>query len=272
MRNREADIYNLSSVASMRLSNPLTGVCGDHPITRNNTPWRLGEHLRLLDIARRLLRSCVRFVMSKAWFAMSMCPSPSDTTPWLHSVVSNVREVVPGEIWEATTVTVAQGSIAAKEETFYVLEPTCEVIGRPPMPASLPETFPGTQRSLPIRADWSEYVTDRIIALAEAPEKRLLDCVQWANYEEYQNGISRHWLARTLSEGEVGELKKRVAEKYVLASVVENRYGIWTYESPNTDGPVISPLASAGRGGRSRRWRTSLSCPRNRTTERSGQR
>jgi len=139
----------------------------------------------------------------------------------------NVREVVPDEIWEVTTMTVAQGSIAAKEEAFYVLEPTCEVIGRPPVtPTPLPESLPNTQRSIPIRVDWSEYVADRIISLAEAPGNRLLDRVQWAHFEEYQNGVSRHWLTRTQGEGEVGGLKRQVAEKYILASVVENRYGV----------------------------------------------
>ena len=171
--------------------------------------------------------------MSKSWFAISKCPSPSDTIPWLHSVVVGVREVVPDEIWEVTTMTVAQGPIAAERETFYVLEPTCEVIGRPPTTsAPLTEIIPNTQGSLPIRADWSEYVIDSIISPAEVPRKRLLDRVQWANYEEYQNGIGRHWLTRTRDEGEVGESKKRVAEKYVLASVVENRYGICIYKRP----------------------------------------
>lgn len=178
--------------------------------------------------------------MSKIWFAISKCPRASDAAFWLHSVVMNVREVIPDEVWEVTTMTVAQGSTAAKEETFYVLEPTCEVIGRPPnKPVSLPETIPNTQHSFPIRADWSEYVTDRIILSTEAAGKRLLDRVQWAHFEEYQHGISRHWLTRTQGEGEVGELKRRVAEKYVLASVVENRYGVpGCGVSPDTD--VIS--------------------------------
>ena len=167
--------------------------------------------------------------MTKAWFAISECPGPSDTSPWNHSVVTGVREVVPDEIWEVTTMTMAQGSREEKKETFYVLEPTCEVIGRPAnKPVSLLETALNVQHSLPIRVDWSEYVTDRIISPAEAPGKRLLDQVQWAHYEEYQNGISRHWLTRTQGEGEVGELKRRVAEKYILASVVENRYGTLT--------------------------------------------
>jgi len=199
--------------------------------------------------------------MSKSWFAISKCPDPSDTTPWLHSVVVGVREVVPDEIWEVTTMTVAQGPIAAENETFYVLEPTCEVIGHPPtLPVPLPETIPS---SLPIRADWSEYVIDRIISSAEAPGKRLL---QWANYEEYQNGISRHWLTRTQGEGGVGELKRRVAEKYVLASVVENRYGICMRGRPDADCLVMLSPASAGHGSRSRRWRTNLWCPQDRTT------
>ena len=164
--------------------------------------------------------------MTKAWFAISECPGPSNTSPWLHSVVMDTREIVPDEIWEVTTMTAAQGSTTEKKETFYILEPTCEVIGCPPYePACLPETAPNAQHSLPIRMDWSEYVADRIVSPTESPGKRLLDQVQWAHYEEYQNGISRHWVTRTQGEGEVGELKRRVAEKYILASVVENRYG-----------------------------------------------
>jgi len=171
--------------------------------------------------------------MSKSWFAISKCPSLADTIPWLRSVVMSVREIVADEIWEVTTMAFAQGPIAASKETFYVLEPTCEVIGRPPTkPAGHQETLPGIQHSLPIRVDWSEYVADRIISLAETPGKRLLDQLQWANYEEYQNGISRHWVTRAQGEGEAGQLKKRVAEKYVLASVVENRYGILMSKSP----------------------------------------
>ncbi|KAF9644539.1 hypothetical protein BDM02DRAFT_3078011, partial [Thelephora ganbajun] len=182
--------------------------------------WRLWASP---DDPRQYAKHCVRFVMSKSWFAISKCPSPSDTTSWLHSVVMSTREVVPNEVWEVTTTTVAQGPIATKKETLYVLEPTCEVIGHPVTThPSLSETLPRTQCGLPIRIDWSEYVTNRMISLTQAPGKRLLDRVQWANYEEYQNGISRHWVTRTQGEGEVGKLKRRVAGKYVLASVVEN--------------------------------------------------
>jgi len=203
--------------------------------------------------------------MSKSWFAISRCHSPSDTIPWLHSVVVGVREVVPDEIWEVTTMTVAQGPIVAEKETLYVLEPTCEVIGRPHT-ISASKVIPNTQRNLPIRADWSEYVIDRIILHAEVPRERLLDRVQWANYEEYQNGIGRHWLTRTQGEGEVGESKRRVAEKYVLASVVENRHVICMYKSPNADCLVMLSLVSAGHGSRSRRWRMNPRSQQNQTT------
>ena len=168
----------------------------------------------------------VRFVMTKSWFAVSNCPGPFDAAPWLRSAVVGVREVVPEEVWEVTTTAIIQGSIPEKKETFYVLEPTYEVIGRPSSQSASPlEVVPNAHISLPIRVDWSEYVTDRVTSDAEAPGKRLLDRVRWAHYEEYQNGISRHWLTRTQGEGEIGKLKREVAEKYVLASVVENRYG-----------------------------------------------
>lgn len=163
--------------------------------------------------------------MSKTCFAISKCAGPSNATPWLHSVVISAREIVSDEIWEITTTTIAQGSTAGKKETFHVLGSTYEVIGRPPnTPAPLSETIPNAQHSLPIRVDWSEYVADRMISPTGVPRERLLDRVQWAHYEEYQNGISRYWLTRTQGEGEVGKLKRRVAEKYILASVIENRY------------------------------------------------
>lgn len=163
--------------------------------------------------------------MSKFWSAISNCPSPSDTTPWLRSVVIGAREVVPDEIWEVITTTVTQGFASAREERFYVLELTCEVIGRPTIVSMTPpKILPDAQCSLPIRVDWSDYINDRI--LTEAPGKRLLDRIQWAHYEEYQNGISRHFLTRTQREGKVGGLKRCVAEKYILASVVENRYAL----------------------------------------------
>lgn len=169
--------------------------------------------------------------MSRFWFATSKCPSPLNATVWLRSVVFGARELVPNEIWELKTTT-TQGSTTAKTETFYVLEPTCEVIGRPAaITVSPSETLPGDQHRFPIRVDWSGYVNDHILSFAEVPGKRLLDRVQWAHYEEYQHGISRHFLTRTQSEGEVGELKRQVAEKYILASVVENRYDVPTHES-----------------------------------------
>ena len=169
---------------------------------------------------------CPRFVMSRLCFAVSKYTSPSDPAPWLRSIVVSVRELVQNEIWEITTTTAVRGPVTAKEEIFYVLEPTCEVIGRPTVISPSPsETDPNRQGGLPIRVDWSGYVNDRITSLLEVPGKKLLDRVQWAHYEEYQNGISRHFLKQTLREGEVGDLKRLIAEKYILASVVENRYG-----------------------------------------------
>ena len=168
--------------------------------------------------------------MSRFWFAISKCLGPPDATAWLRSVVTSARELIPNEIWEVTT-TMTQGTTTIEEETFYVLEPTCEVIGHPTATSpSLSGIFPDAQRRLPIRVDWSDYVDDHILSVAEEPRKRLVDRIQWAHYEEYQNGISRHFLTQTLCEGEVGELKRRIAEKYILASVVENRYEVLTRE------------------------------------------
>lgn len=153
--------------------------------------------------------------------------------------MSSAQEIVPNEIWEITTTT-TQGSIPVKKETFYVLEHTCEVIGRPTVVSTSPyKALLDAQPRFPIRVDWSDYVNDYTLSPVEVAGKKLFDRVQWAHYEEYKNGISRHFLTRTQSEGEVGELKRRVAEKYVLASVVENRYGVLTHKRLNANGFAI---------------------------------
>ena len=192
--------------------------------------WASPDNPKQYTVAIRRARSLfrgrdaedhVRFLISKLWFVISKCLGRSDATTWLHSVVIGAREVVSDEIWEVTTTFNTQGSTSEREETFYILEPTCEVIGRPT--ATSAETLPETHRGLPIRVDWSDYVNDHILSLAGASGKKLMDRVQWAHYEEYQNGISRHFLTQTQREGEVGKWKRRVAEKHILASVAENR-------------------------------------------------
>ncbi|KZT27383.1 hypothetical protein NEOLEDRAFT_1110792 [Neolentinus lepideus HHB14362 ss-1] len=148
----------------------------------------------------------LRFVMTRLWFAISLGKLQSN---WVRGVVTSAQVVV-GDIW------VVKVRYGANEVAFYVLEPTCEVIGR------LHPNIDGPDASaIPIRADWSAYI-DRLRATGQSTSASILSQLRWANYEEYERGISRLWLKRIESEGEVGRAKRIVAERYVLACVVAN--------------------------------------------------
>ena len=51
----------------------------------------------------------------------------------------------------------------------------------------------------------------------------LLYYLKTTNTEEYRNGISILWLKRISEEKEVGQYKRKIAERYILACVVGNR-------------------------------------------------
>jgi len=124
--------------------------------------------------------------------------------------VIDVAEVVSGEIW---SLKVSTG------ETFYVLEATCEVIGHPP--AAKPDY---AEARCHLRADWSDYVAEKIRRDNMGGCNALLDRMRWANEAEYDRGISRHWLNRIATAGDQGVQLRRIAERYCLACVVSNRY------------------------------------------------
>lgn len=112
----------------------------------------------------------------------------------------DAQEIAPDEIWQITTST---------GESFYVLEATCEVIGHPPDCGSAAPAM---------RADWMDYTT------AQGNGKPLLHRMRWAHNEEYERGLSRHWVARTKVMGDPGSALRAVGERYTLACVVSNRF------------------------------------------------
>ena len=123
-------------------------------------------------------------------------------------LIVDCNEVVKDEIW---TVTICSQGM---REEYYVLEPTCEVIGCQVSPLR------NSSQRLQPRVDWSSYISQRISENVIS----LVDRLKWTNQEEYEKGISKHWLNRIREEGQVGEAKARVAEKYILACIVANRY------------------------------------------------
>ena len=112
----------------------------------------------------------------------------------------DAQEIVAGEIWQ---ITVSTG------ESFYVLEATCEVIGHPP----------GCDGAVPaMRADWMDYAAE------QGNGRPLLKRMRWAHNEEYERGLSRHWISRTRTMSGLGEALRTVGERYTLACVASNRW------------------------------------------------
>ena len=159
-----------------------------------------------------LSEPCTRFVLTRMWFAISVGAYGHDASTWSRCVIRDVREVVKGEIWQVIVEDTGTGESCS----FYVLEATCEVIGRPP--SSHRENMLGYC----LRADWSAWVSQRSSGKQSAVPCSLLECVKWSNTEDYHQGISKVWLRRVQGQDEDDIAKRSVAGRYILASVVAN--------------------------------------------------
>ena len=167
--------------------------------------------------------------MTRVWFAISI--NGADAGKLKDSVVTEVKELVKGEIWKVTVAIKPSRNAKSERETFYVLELTCEVIGLPPAPAD-PLSTAGTSGTsdtrngtkLRLRADWSNYVEYRISCNKGSDDRKpILSHLKTSNTEEYMNGISKLWMTRASKEAEIGDCKITIAERYVLACVMGNR-------------------------------------------------
>ncbi|KAK0449224.1 hypothetical protein EV421DRAFT_1899904 [Armillaria borealis] len=151
----------------------------------------------------------VRFLLTRLFFSVSV---GDDSQDWMSGTVVDAQEVIKGEIW---CITMQHRTI---KESFYVLEATCEVVGHPPATRNQLDTFP-------IRADWSAYIEHR-------PSATMMGHICWTNHEEYDRGISRHWLKRMRRDGKMGAALEVIAGRYVLACVVGNSVsGRWKSSS-----------------------------------------
>ncbi|KAI6027368.1 hypothetical protein BKA83DRAFT_4227983 [Pisolithus microcarpus] len=168
--------------------------------------WSCPDHERQVEIA-------LRFVLTRVWFAVSLGAYGHDPLALATNHVVDAKEVLEGEVWQIRT---QSGNLS---ENFYVLEATCEVIGHPPVPGSSNSTGKHC-----LRVDWYSYIDRQVSCSASVGATRpcLLDHVHWSDREEYNWGISKVWLHRTSREGDMGQAKRCVAERYILASVVAN--------------------------------------------------
>ena len=137
-------------------------------------------------------------------------------------IVLGAQEIVEGEIWRITFLS------SSGTRVFHVIEATCEVVGDANQGS---QTTGSESPSLNLRADWSSYIANLLEknSVRSRPDaiqlsSTLLDRLQWTNHEEYDQGISKLWLARVKKEGDAGVARLTCAQRYVLACVVGNRY------------------------------------------------
>ena len=150
-----------------------------------------------------------RYLLTRLWFGLSTITwcAKSARASWLYDVVTDVEEIVKGEIWYVSTRNSRSGHL----QSFHVLEATCEVLG-------FVEGAPGNDS---LRADWVAYIQQR----KEKPDhgSPLCEAMRWADHGEYERGISQHWVRRTAQMGSQGAALRTIAERYTLACVVGNR-------------------------------------------------
>ncbi|KAH9999616.1 hypothetical protein BJV74DRAFT_822653 [Russula compacta] len=168
----------------------------------------ISAHLWSSPASEKQLTVALRFLLTRLWFSLSAATEcgRSNRTSWLHNIITDVVEIVKGEIWCVTTCNAVSGYVQA----FHVLEATCEVLG-------LAGGTPGDEH---LRLDWAGYIERR----KTNPDSTspLCDAMRWADHAEFDRGISRHWLRRTTQMGAQGAALRAIAERYTLACVVGN--------------------------------------------------
>ncbi|PVG02724.1 hypothetical protein CPB86DRAFT_696489 [Serendipita vermifera] len=148
--------------------------------------------------------SVLRFTFSKLWHVVSLYGMSSGEM--LDESVTKLEKLPGNEIWR-----VYLSKESGLTYYVYVLASTGEPLGRK-------QRTPADDFS--VRPDWLNFVDS--LANAETAPKRIKDSLKWTNGEEFENGISKAWLRRIEGEGESGIIKRQIAEKYVMASVVAN--------------------------------------------------
>ncbi|KLO12214.1 hypothetical protein SCHPADRAFT_875780 [Schizopora paradoxa] len=183
---------------------------GEHiPVSQNL--WASPDYENQAGIA-------MRFLLTRVWFAISVL---GDGESCRKLLVTDAREVIKGEIWCVDMVSIDNDDgRKSSKESFYVLEETCEVVGRP----AITDHDESTRSNQNLRVDWSDYVQSRLLPAGfhSSPPVPLRSHLKWTNAEEYDKGISKLWLKRIEKEGALGLYKRKLAERYVMACVVSN--------------------------------------------------
>ncbi|KZV91140.1 hypothetical protein EXIGLDRAFT_837337 [Exidia glandulosa HHB12029] len=156
--------------------------------------WTSPDHEDQLTVA-------IRFLIAKAWFAISLGGSDTRIREWLQGTVIDAQEVTPRNVWTITQ------QLRSNTETLYVVYETCEVVAKS-----------DSKSPIPLRNDWAAHIANGTLT-----KKPLLEYIVWHNGEDYNRGISTAWLRRVAEQGDLGRVKRQIAERYVLACVAANR-------------------------------------------------
>lgn len=137
------------------------------------------------------------------WFAVSVYGDSGRR--FLNEQIVTVKRLLGDELWEITLCNSGESVYV-----LFVLAMTGEAIG------SQHGLQPSTYQ---LRQDWGSYIT----SLGRDTTKTLSKYLRCANEEDFDRGISKLWLKRMANEGRLGSMKRSVAERYVMASVIANR-------------------------------------------------
>jgi hypothetical protein len=140
-----------------------------------------------------------RYLATRAWSSVSTGSAPDG------ELVADARLAGHGELWR-----VDLRAPDSAMRSVHVLAATCEVVGTAVAGGAGP-----TQVTDTLRADWVQFLDD-------GENTPLRERVAWTNHEEYEHGVSRLWLRRVRTEGTAGGEKLAIAERYVLAHVVDS--------------------------------------------------
>lgn len=171
--------------------------------------------------------------MTRLWLAIMVPLNKGEHEALSSSVVTSTQEVIKDEMWTVTVLRTGPVPSVTHEEVYYVLESTCEVVGRPAeekLPVDFKKKDPSNSenkspRALAMRVDWTSYVENRLMpsGFHDMAPPALLSHLRWTNAEEYEQGISKHWRSRIENEGKLGAYKVKIAQRYILACVINNR-------------------------------------------------
>ncbi|PFH53921.1 hypothetical protein AMATHDRAFT_53581, partial [Amanita thiersii Skay4041] len=206
--------------------------------------WTSPDHEKQVIIALRW------FILTRFYFLISITGT-SDPEIRSKHVIVDCKEVVKGEIWAIFVC-----SVSGKEQ-YYVLEATCEVIG-----SQILNEVANRSPQAALRADWSSYISEQTNSSRESDSRTgsLIEHLRWPNREEYDKGISQHWLKRMQNQGAEGAIRVEISRRYIMACIVANSIsGQWM--SSMEMAQEFKGLASTGVGKQNKKDQVHLFLP-----------